>query len=354
MNIYFCSTSYHLYLTILSIDKCKKNVLFWDTTRKVNKNFYIVLSEIIEYWFDEVVIVGFEDRRNDSFGNIIRYFKSRKFLHRYVSLISSHEEISLFVHTLNLLERRIVNYSFKKNIQVNLVEDGLGSYLSIYEVFGLKKSFFLSLNEFIKLILKIRITTDKISNFNVWNTSLLDDELKNEFKDRIQDININNENKLLLKIQLAKTIIPEIVVNKGLFFFKNTPNENIDFLSKYEPTVKSNPEILNYNESINSFDIDFVPWEFYLLYWENSVLLISKNSTVGYSFLFSNVNAKSLILKNTENPIDDISTRINEFFDKLATIYPDSIFIISNSHDLKTTIDNFNFSRHKHVSITGR
>lgn len=345
MNVYICSTGYHLFQASKYANKNNHNILVVVGNRPLFVDFVISIQPKLKAVFQSTHFLHFINppeilSMRDYLLKLHFLFKSLVEINSFLKLNNFKLVDKIVFFNSNHFELLFIN-KFKrryKNLEIEYWEDGIGSYfLRNHNV--IRKD---SNNRFVSKFKLSLLNFKDISNFRFHFPDLLDTEL-------IMKI---GEDKILKFDSLNNDLKEFKIAQKGKFYFfqetKDEFNSIYDLLKDVEYHVKRHPATIEEKNPEKITQLDFIPWEFYME--ENLVtnsVFLANFSTVIYTHLvfFSNNNNISILVRDLihDNKLSE-DPFIRRFLNRLLAKFPQKIYICDSLCELNELISSFSAS----------
>lgn len=343
MDIYICSTGYHLFLAHKYASKINNNILvvvgnrplFVDFVESIKTNLLVVFQDIHFLHLinpPEMLAIGsYLIKLRFLYKSLIEInsfleFINLKMLNKIVFFNSNHFEL-MFINRFRRLH---------PNVKIEYWEDGIGSYF----LRNYKLEFKDSKKNFIRKILSLSLKFEDVSKFRYHFPEYVDEEL----------IAIINEDKIFSFVKSKNDLIEYEANNNRHFYFFQEIDDEFDLITNLvldsDTYIKKHPATIEEKNYKSISELDFIPWEFYMeKHYVNNSFIFAYYSTVMYSHLvfFYNYNNKTVLLNNlvSTKRMSEDEQSIPGFLNKLAIKFPERIITLNNVNELNEFISSF-------------
>lgn len=341
MNIFICETNYHLTIAMLLSEVRDNNYLILNIDRNANKIFAEKYQMELSHYFNNITYLPFMNSTSGKypFKNSIKVLLILRNINRQLKLILSkidykNEKLKVYIFTNNLFERSIVNRLRNLlNVDFVLVEDGLGSYISLENIFSRDYKFIvpykkIDLKHYLLRFLRLSIRLGDFDKYLYLEPSLLSQHISGILGNKLEKISFNNNLTLIFDKEADVSL--RLSYDKENIYFSGFDTElELSFFNNH---LKKFPVKFRYHPSNNlSFEIhnnnELLPWELNLIIKKQNNLIFTLFSSVSYTHLYlSRTNDISVMVYNCMKEID-VPQEVLVFFNKLKLLFPDRVKI---------------------------
>jgi hypothetical protein len=339
MDIYICSTGFHLFQAFKYACKNKENILMVVGNRPLFIEFVkSIETNLLDLFQDIHFFHSFnppEIHYPWSYISKVRFlYKTSKEINTFLELNSFLVYKKIVFFNTNHFELIFINRLKKlhSNIEIQHWEEGIGSYFIPHYKLGEKYS----IKNFIRKIFFLSLNFDEISKFRFHFPELIDEELKAVIvKEKIFPFEVVNSD-----------MINSSRNSRQIYFFQENDNEfdiMLNLFGELDFFIKRHPATIEEKDYRNISELDFTPWEFFMEKKHvNNSFLVASNSTVIYTHLvfFNNYNNKSVLVNNltATKRVPAVQQSDQLFFSRLAKKFPERIISLNNLDELKEFI----------------
>lgn len=347
ISLFVCTTQFHITTSMMlarsiKIDKNQKLVLLVDIHRSSLKLFLNKYEEDLKKVWDEIYLINDYDfsatvnKWDNRIKDIKLLFLIRKEMKSFFSLIKADDIRDIYIATGpngSYITEQIVHFSLKHNCIINVIEDGVSTY--IYSRNNIKSTKLLK--RFIKYFLNYSHFDYMLANkIYVLNKKIYvgDKSVQN----KLEKIDRNEE----IFIDVGKDLLEIINIKDIIYFSQNffdvlVENEIlIDLLQEHTYYYKKHPSVSS--NKIENNEIDIIPWELWCKSIEDKLALITVSSTAALTplLLYRKRNKVIFLYKLLGQ---EMKNEIIKFFNKVKEEYSDQVFIPENKNQLKSILE---------------